>query len=108
MADGGDALGHGDIDAVAEGEEAVGNDDGTGKAALVGPGALLDVLELCREAGVCLGLFLELVEGEAEPVPMAVVAPPRAKMTELEVTPASTAQAKRRSSSSCRLGLRAM
>ena len=41
------------------------------------------------------------------PVPMATVAPLWAKMTELEVTPASTAHAKTRSSASCGVGLRA-
>ena len=41
------------------------------------------------------------------PVPMATVAPLWAKMTELEVTPASTAHAKTRSSASCGWGLRA-
>ena len=42
------------------------------------------------------------------PVPMAVVAPSRTKMTELELTPASMDQAKIRSCISLALGWRAV
>ena len=56
LADGGHALSHGHIHAVAEGEEAVGDDDRTGEAAVGFPCTGLNVGKLVGEPLVGAGL----------------------------------------------------